>query len=143
MGGDSRQGPSDGLESTDRRKGGSGHRGGRKTRTRASQSGSRFTIRNVASILKGRGKRRVASVKQEEFNTNVPSNGLPVCEDVDEDGTGPEATMEDDLILLASFDEMWREELVKFREAKRRDQEEMQKERMVMLEKWRQTVEPT
>jgi hypothetical protein len=71
-------------------------------------------------------------------------NDLPAHEGVGEDAQGDEAraTWEEQLVMLASYgdDGTWAEELAKFSREKRRNQEEVQKERMVMLDKWRQIV---
>ncbi|KAI0253654.1 hypothetical protein BJV78DRAFT_1191090 [Lactifluus subvellereus] len=64
---------------------------------------------------------------------------------VDEDAEGPDATMLDDLMLMALGDPMWTKELRKYLQKEENENEEMQKERAARLARWREgiTVQPT
>lgn len=65
---------------------------------------------------------------------------LLVLEGVDEDAQDADATMKDELMLMAYGDEMWTKELQKYLRAERREREEVQEWRAAMVESWLQDV---
>ena len=71
--------------------------------------------------------------------------GLLVLEGVDEDAEGPDATMLDQLMMLAYDDPIWNEELRRYLQKEEEEREWMQKERAVRLARWREdvVVQPT
>lgn len=79
----------------------------------------------------------------EQFSVKS-SHGLLVLEGVDEDAEGPDATMLDQLMMLAHDDPIWSEELRRYLQ-KEEERERMQKERAVRLACWREdvVVQPT
>jgi hypothetical protein len=65
---------------------------------------------------------------------------IPVLEGVDEDAEGADATMRDELIMLAHGDPMWMEELKKYLRKEEKEREQMQEERAVRLALWREGI---
>lgn len=66
--------------------------------------------------------------------------GLLVLEDVDEDAEGPDATMLDQLLMLAHDDPVWKEELRRYLQEEDREKKQIQKERAVRLAHWLEDV---
>jgi hypothetical protein len=62
---------------------------------------------------------------------------LLVLEGVDEDAEGADATMRDELIMMARDDPIWMAELRKYLQQEEKEREEMRKERAVRLTRWR------
>ncbi|KAF8346407.1 hypothetical protein F5887DRAFT_1182675 [Amanita rubescens] len=94
--------------------------------------------------LPGDGGEKVAGAGLEEFSVKS-SHGLLVLEGVDEDAEGPDATMLDQLMMLAYDDPIWSEELRRYLQKEEEEREQMQKERAVRLARWREdvVVQPT
>jgi hypothetical protein len=66
-------------------------------------------------------------------------------ESVEEDAQDADATMKDELIMLANSGDMWsreiwREELAKYLQAEQKEREEMQENREAMLKGWLQGI---
>ncbi|KAF8349255.1 hypothetical protein F5887DRAFT_1233630 [Amanita rubescens] len=80
----------------------------------------------------------------EQFSVKSP-HGLLVLEGVDEDAEGADATMLDQLIMLAHDDPIWKEELRRYLQREEEEREQMQKERGERLARWRDNiaVQPT
>jgi hypothetical protein len=83
-----------------------------------------------------------AGLEQFSFKT---ADDILVLEGVDEDAEGADATMLDELIMMAHGDPMWTEELRKYLQKEDQEREQMQEERAVRLARWREgiTVQPT
>lgn len=84
---------------------------------------------------------KAAGAGLERFSVKS-SHGLLVLEGVDEDAEGPDATMLDQLMMLAYDDPIWSEELRRYLQIEEEEREWMQKERAV---NWREdvVVQPT
>lgn len=95
--------------------------------------------------MKGFGKKKKNGTgQQEEFKTNsLLSDALPVLEDVDEGARVTYPTYKDDLMLMASYGDdtgVWKEELAKFLQAEREEQEKVKTERMGRVRDWLTTT---
>jgi hypothetical protein len=77
------------------------------------------------------GEKTKHSTKRQDLVSQLLSEDLPILEleNVDEDAQGPDATMKDEVILLARGNEMWAGELVKYLQAGRKERGEMQEQR--------------
>lgn len=67
-----------------------------------------------------------------------------VVEDVDDDPRGAHSTFKDDLMLLAGLggDEMCAKELEKLLQQEQQERDELQKQRIVRVHDWQQTIAP-
>jgi hypothetical protein len=81
------------------------------------------------------GREKAARAELEQFSVNS-SHGLLVLEGVDEDVEGADATMRDELIMMAHDDPIWMEELRRYLHNEKREKERMQKDRAVRLARW-------
>ncbi|KAI0253665.1 hypothetical protein BJV78DRAFT_1152793 [Lactifluus subvellereus] len=101
-------------------------------------------VTSSPTIIDDGGGEKAAGPGLEQFSVET-FHDIPVLEGVDEDAEGADATMLDELILLARGDPMWMEELRKYLQEEEKEREEMQKERAVRLARWREgtTVLPT
>jgi hypothetical protein len=84
----------------------------------------------------GKGE-EAAEAGAEQFSAKY---GLLVLEGVDEDAEGPDATMLDELIMLAHDDPVWKEELRRYLQEEEKQKKQIQKERAVRLAHWREDV---
>jgi hypothetical protein len=127
---------------------GDGSRGTRKTGEGGSGRGSRLVSRLGGrnwGTVKGFGKKKKNGTgQQEEFKTHsLLSDALPVLEDVDEGAHVTYPTYKDDLMLMASYGDdtgVWKEELAKFLQAEREEQEKVKTERMARVRDWLTTT---
>lgn len=78
-----------------------------------------------------------AGLDSEQFSAKY---GIPVLEGVDEDAEGPDATMLDDLIMLAHNNPVWQEELRRYLEEEEKERKRTQEERAARLAHWREDV---
>ena len=105
------------------------------------QAGSGGGPRRAFGNLFCFGNRTDSEGMEGDALSTLPSTDkLPILslEGVDEDAQDANATMKDELILLAHGNKLWTRELEKFIEAENREMREMQQHRAVMLENWRQ-----
>jgi hypothetical protein len=93
------------------------------------------TGRGWGSTLCCGGQDQALDEETENLVSQLLSKDLPILEheSVDEDAQGPDATMKDELMLLARGSEMWARELVKYLQVVRK---EMQEQRAVRKENW-------
>jgi hypothetical protein len=107
--------------------------------------GSKFRGRTWSSV-KNFGKRKIGGEEQQGSKISILSDNLSTHESSKTDAEGDTTTWKEQLILFASYDDevgSWKKELAKFLEAERKEQEEVEKERMVRLGEWRQTLATT
>ncbi|KAF8342434.1 hypothetical protein F5887DRAFT_357480 [Amanita rubescens] len=90
----------------------------------------------TSTIADGEGE-EVAEAGVEQFSAKY---GLLVLEGVDEDAEGPDATMLDELTLLAHDDPVWKGELRRYLQEEEKQKKQIQKERAVRLAHWREDV---
>lgn len=91
------------------------------------------------------GGEKAAGAGQEQFSFGT-ANDILVLESVDEDVEGADATMRDELIMMAhDGDPIWVEELRKYLQKEEKEREQMKEEHVVRLARWQEdiTVEPT
>lgn len=91
------------------------------------------------------GGDKAAGAGLEQFSFGM-TNDILVLEDVDEDVEGADATMRDELIMMAhGGDPIWVEELRKYLQKEEEEREQMQAERAMRLARWREdiAVQPT
>ena len=62
----------------------------------------------------------------------------PVLEGVDEDVEDADATMRDELVMLARNSPLWKEELKRYLQREEKEREQMEKERAARLACWRE-----
>ncbi|KAF8344656.1 hypothetical protein F5887DRAFT_1283144 [Amanita rubescens] len=100
-----------------------------------------FGITSVTSspAVIGDGGEMAAGAGLEQFFFKS-TDGLLALEDVDEDAQDADATMRDELIMLARNDPMWMEELKRHLQEEEKEKEQMQKERAVRLTRWREDI---
>jgi hypothetical protein len=102
-----------------------------------------YSVSGVTSVTSsptiiGDGEReKAAGAGQDKFSVD-PHHGYLVLEGVDKDAEGADATMLDELIMMARDDPMWREELRKHLQIKEKERAEMQKEREARFAWWRE-----
>jgi hypothetical protein len=101
-----------------------------------SVSGVTTVISSPTIITDGEGE-KAAGAGQDKFSVDPPHD-YPVLEGVDEDAEGADATMLDELIMMAHDNPMWREELKKHLQIKEKEKTQMQKERQVRFAWWRE-----
>jgi hypothetical protein len=78
------------------------------------------------------GDEKAAEAGLEQFSFKTADDIL-VLEGVDEDAEGADATMLDELIMMAPGDPIWMEELRKYLQKEEEEREQMQEERAVRL----------
>jgi hypothetical protein len=102
------------------------------------------SVNSSPTIVDESGGENAAGAGLEQFSFKTSHNIL-VLEGVDEDAEGADATMRDELIMLAHGDPMWMEELRKYLQKEEKEKEQMQEERKVRLAHWREgiTSQPT
>jgi len=66
------------------------------------------------------------------------SDGLLVLEGVDEDAQGADATMKEELMMLARDSPMWMKELKKYLQEEEKELKQVQAERALRLARWRE-----
>ena len=73
------------------------------------------------------------------------SRGYLVLEGVDEDAEDADATMRDELIMMARHDPIWEEELRRYLQTEEKERVQMQKDRAARFSHWREgvAVQPT
>jgi hypothetical protein len=103
-----------------------------------STSGVTSVTSSPTIIGDGEGEKATgAGLKQ--FSVDM-SHGYLVLEGVDENAEGADATMLDELIMMAHDDPMWREELRKHLQEKEKERLQTQKEREARLACWRESM---
>ena len=65
---------------------------------------------------------------------------LLTLEDVDEDAADADATTREDLIMLASYNPIWKEELRRYLQEEKKEKESIQNERAARLARWREDM---
>jgi hypothetical protein len=90
-------------------------------------------------IIGDGGEEKAAGEGLEQLSFKTACD-IPVLEGVDEDAEGADATMRDELIMLAHGDPMWMEELKKYLRKEEKEREQMQEERAVRLALWREGI---
>jgi hypothetical protein len=98
-----------------------------------------MSVNSSPTIIGDGGGEKAAGAGLEQFSVKS-SHGLLVLEGVDEDAEGPDATMLDQLMMLAYDDPIWSEELRRYLQKEDEERERMQKERAVRLARWREDV---
>jgi hypothetical protein len=90
------------------------------------------------------GDEKAAEAGLEQFSFKMADDIL-VLEGINEDAEGADATVLDELIMMAHGDLMWTEELRKYLQKEEEERKKMQEERAVRLACWREgiTVQPT
>ncbi|KAF5373498.1 hypothetical protein D9615_009488 [Tricholomella constricta] len=112
----------------------SGDRGGQAT------SGATLVTSPPTIIGDGEGD-KAAGAGLEQFSFEAAHDDILVLEGVDEDAEGADATMRDELIMLAHGDPMWTEELRKYLQKEEEERKRMQEERAARLALWRDGVD--
>ena len=82
------------------------------------------------------GGEKAAGAGLEQFSIN----GLLVLEGVDEDAEDADATMRDELVMLARNSPLWKEELKRYLQREEKEREQMEKERAARLACWREDI---
>jgi len=77
--------------------------------------------------------------EQEQFAVKA-SHGFLVLEGVDEDAEGADATMKEELMMLARDSPIWMKELKKYLQAEEKEQKQVQAERALRLAHWREGI---
>lgn len=103
------------------------------------------TGRSLGDLLCCRGQDRVLDEETENLISELLSKDLPILEleGVDEGAQDADATMKDELMLLARGSEIWARELVKYLQVERKERDEMQEEQVVRMENWLRDVVAT
>jgi hypothetical protein len=95
------------------------------------------SVTSLPTIIGNGEGEKAAGAGLEQFSVET-SHGYLVLEGVDESAEGADATMLDELIMMARDDPMWREELRKHLQEKEKERVQMQKEREARLACWRE-----
>lgn len=94
---------------------------------------------NSPTIIGDGGGENVDGAEPKKYSVNS-FHGLLVLEGVDEDAEDADATMRDELILMAHCSPIWEEELRRYLEREERERKQMQKERAERLARWREGI---
>ncbi|KAF8807294.1 hypothetical protein BYT27DRAFT_7189394 [Phlegmacium glaucopus] len=109
------------------------------------QSGSGETLTMTSPTLVGDGEgEQTADAKLEQFG-DMTSDGVLILEGVDKDAEDADATLRDELFMLAHGSPMWMKELQKFLSKEEKERKQVQEERAARLARWRGgiTMQPT
>jgi hypothetical protein len=110
----------------------------------ANQAASGVTsVTDSPTVIGDGGEENAAGawLEQFSFETAHDIHDIPVLEGVDEDADGTEATMLDDLLVLAGDgNPIWVKELRKYLQREEKEREEMQEERAARLALWQESI---
>ena len=112
--------------------------------TGANHHDDQSSVTSSPTIIGDGGGDKAAGAGLEQLSFKA-AHDILVLEGVDEDAEGADATMRDELIMMAHDDPMWMEELRKYLQKEGKERERMQEERAVRLARWRDgvIVQPT
>ncbi|KAF5375494.1 hypothetical protein D9615_009206 [Tricholomella constricta] len=97
------------------------------------------SVTSSPTIVRDSGGEKAGGAESEEFSFKT-AHGILVLEGVDEDAEGADATMRDELIMLARSDPIWMKELRKYLQEEERERVQMQEERAMRLANWRDDI---
>jgi len=82
-----------------------------------------------------------AATEREQFTSiKTTSHDILVLEGVDEDAEGADATLKDELVMLACDSPIWMEELEKYLRNEEKERRQVQAERALRLARWREGI---
>lgn len=93
------------------------------------------SVTSSPTIISDEGGEKAAGSGLEQFSVKS-SHSLLILEGVNENVDGADATMRDELIMMAHYDPIWREELRRYMHKEEKERQQMQKERVVRLDHW-------
>jgi hypothetical protein len=80
------------------------------------------------------------ATEQGQFKSVKTIHDILTLEGVDEDAEGADATLKDELLMLAHDSPMWMEELEKYTRNEEKEQKQVQAERALRLAYWREAI---